>query len=165
MKKILTKIFITIIVSFILIQFVPRRNNNLSTANSKSIELTHYVPEDVNQILKKSCYDCHSNHTNYPWYSKIQPVSLWLNNHIDEGKDELNFSVFGNYSIRRQFHKLQEIKEQLEENEMPLSSYTIIHREAIITDSQKIAMVLWVEKLRDSFKLVYPADSLKRRAR
>lgn len=165
MKKIITSVFLVLLMLFILVQFVPRRNNNLSTANSKSIELTHYVPEDVNQILKKSCYDCHSNHTNYPWYSKIQPVSLWLNNHIDEGKEELNFSVFGNYSIRRQFHKLQEIKEQLEENEMPLSSYTMIHREAIITDLQKKVMIMWIDKLKDSFKLFYPADSLKRRAR
>jgi len=131
--------------------------------SANDIAYSHNVPDSVEQILKTSCYDCHSNHTFYPWYAKIQPVSLWLADHIKEGKAELNFSEFGSYSLRRQFHKLEEINEQVKNNEMPLTSYTIIHRDAKLTPEQKLLIANWAVALQDSFKTNYPADSLKRK--
>lgn len=166
MKLFFKRLFIALSVILLLIQFVPRKNNNIAVSeSSSSIEKIHAVPDSVMQILKTSCYDCHSNNTVYPWYSNIQPISLWLYDHIEEGKEELNFSVFGTYSIRRQFHKLEEIDREVEEGEMPLNSYTIIHRNAKIDQYGKSAISGWVKTLRDSFRLVYPADSLQRKRR
>lgn len=164
MKKFLKTIAITVIIILLLAQFLPKNNyNNGDALIPASIETSHKVPEDVAAILKTSCYDCHSNHTSYPWYANIQPVSKWLGDHVNEGKGELNFSEFGIYSLRRQYHKLEEIAEQVEENEMPLSSYTLIHRDASLNEAQKKTLSSWVNNLRDSFKLVYPADSLQRK--
>lgn len=166
MKRFLKTIIVAVVIILLLAQFLPRKNNNNGDALlPSSIETSHKVPADVAAILKTSCYDCHSNHTTYPWYSNIQPLSLWLSNHVDEGKDELNFSEFGNYSLRRQFHKLKEISEQVEENEMPLSSYTLIHGDASLNETQKKTLSSWVNNLRDSFMLVYPTDSLQRKNR
>jgi len=164
MKKFLKTIAIAIIIILLLAQFLPKNNyNNGDALIPASIETSHKVPEDVAAILKTSCYDCHSNHTSYPWYANIQPVSKWLGEHVNEGKGELNFSEFGIYSLRRQYHKLEEIAEQVEENEMPLSSYTLIHSDASLSEAQKKTLSSWVKSLRDSFKLVYPADSLQRK--
>lgn len=138
MKKFLKPIAIVVVIILLLAQFLPKNNNNNGDAfMPASIETSHNVPADVAAILKTSCYDCHSNHTEYPWYANIQPVSKWLGNHIEEGKGELNFSEFGNYSLRRQYHKLEEISEQVNENEMPLSSYTLIHGDASLNETQK----------------------------
>lgn len=166
MKSILKKILIALLVIVLTAQFIPRNNNNNGDAlGSASIEVVHQVPEAVSGILKTSCYDCHSNHTEYPWYANIQPVSMWLTHHVDEGKEELNFSEFGHYSLRRQYHKLEEIAEQVEEDEMPLPSYTLIHKNAKLDPLQKQTVSEWVNNLRDSFKLAYPADSLARKRR
>ena len=164
MKKFLKTIVIAVIIILLLAQFYPKYNyNNGDALIPASIETSHKVPAEVAAILKTSCYDCHSNHTEYPWYANIQPISKWLTNHIDEGKGELNFSEFGNYSLRRQNHKLEEIAEQIEENEMPLTSYTLIHSDASLNETQKKTLTSWVNNLRDSFKMVYPVDSLQRK--
>ncbi|MFT3908825.1 MAG: heme-binding domain-containing protein [Ferruginibacter sp.] len=164
MKRFLKISFRLLLLAFVLLQFYPRPNNNLSTEMSANdIAYFHYVPDSVLQILKTSCYDCHSNHTIYPWYAKIQPVSLWLADHINEGKAELNFSEFGSYSLRRQYRKLEEINDQVKENEMPLGSYTFIHRDAKLSPEQKLLIANWTVALQDSFKTNYPADSLKRK--
>jgi hypothetical protein len=110
----------------------------------------HYsIPENVQEILKRSCTDCHSNHTNYPWYSNIQPVGWWLQYHIDEGKHELNFSEFATYTPKRQHHKMEETIEMIEQNEMPLNSYLWIHHDAKLNDADKKTLIDWAGHLRD----------------
>ncbi len=166
MKKFIKVLLTVILVIFILIQFYPRpKKNESNLISSNNISFVHAVPAAVQEVLKTSCYDCHSNSTVYPWYFKIQPVAIWLNNHIEEGKDELNFSEFGNYDLRRQYHKLEEINDQVKRNEMPLSSYTIIHRDAILSIDQKLLIANWTTALLDSFRKNYPLDSLQRRKR
>lgn len=164
MKRFFKILFTCLAIALVLFQFYPKPAKNADTVQtSQHITAVHQVPSNVESILKTSCYDCHSNNTEYPWYSRIQPVALWLDDHIQEGKGELNFSIFGTYSIRRQYRKLEEINEQVKENEMPLSSYTIIHRNAKLSDDQKLLLANWTTALRDSFKANYPADSLARK--
>ncbi len=164
MKKFFKVFFISLLVALLLLQFYPKPTKNISDGTGKNdITLVHQVPDPVARLLKTSCYDCHSNNTSYPWYSNIQPVAWWLGDHVTEGKSELNFSEFGSYSIARKYRKLEEINEQVKENEMPLSSYTIIHRDAKLSADQKNLLSGWVVSLRDSFKLNYPADSLVRK--
>lgn len=98
-------------------------------------------------IFKTSCFNCHSNNTNYPWYNKIQPVAWILEDHIAEGKEELNFNEFGSYSIRRQKSKLKSMASQIDDDEMPLSSYTLIHKEAKLSDEDKDKVLTWIDKM------------------
>jgi hypothetical protein len=165
MKKIIKKIFLLLLLAFIVIQFFRPAKNIASgpEAFAKDIATAHTVPADVQLIFQKACYDCHSNNTSYPWYSNIQPVTWWLNDHIKEGKKELNFSEFAGYSIRRKYKKLEEINKEVKEGEMPLDSYTLIHTNAKLTEADKLAIANWATALRDSMKSVYPEDSLIRK--
>lgn len=159
----LKKIIIALLVILVVLQLVPKPTPNVSTtASVNDITSAHTVPQDVQQVLKTSCYDCHSNNTTYPWYSKVQPVAWWLGRHVSEGKQGVNFSEFAGYRPYRQYHKLEEIAEQVEEGEMPLSSYTLIHTDAKLSDAQKSSIVSWAKAAMDSMKAKYPADSLVR---
>ncbi len=146
-KKILTLGFII----FLLIQFYqPARNLDYGQVLPTHITKLYNVPSNVKTILRTSCYDCHSNNTKYPWYSYIQPVRMFMDSHIKEGKENLNFSEFGNYSERKQGNKLEEIVKQIKSDEMPLASYTLIHKNAILTQENKKVLINWIERTRDS---------------
>ena len=160
-KKIITRSLLVLLVVFILIQFFrPAKNIDLSSHFSHEISTKYPLPDSIQTILEKSCYDCHSNNTVYPWYASIQPAAWWLNSHIKEGKREINFSEFTSYPIRRQYKKLKDLIDQVKEDEMPLSSYTLIHRYAILSKPQQDALINWASGLRDSIKANYPPDSL-----
>ncbi len=144
--------------------FSPEKNIRPDNALSdNSIEKVIAVPAEVQGILQTSCYDCHSNDTEYPWYAEVQPVGWWLNHHINEGKAELNFDEFATYSLRRQYKKLEEINEEVKEGEMPLKSYTLIHKNARLSEAQKLTIAGWVAASMDIMKSRYPADSLLRK--
>ena len=108
------------------------------------------VPKNVESIIKTSCYDCHSNNTDYPWYNKVQPVAWYLEDHVEHGKEELNFNEWDSLSNRRKKSKLRSIIKQIENDEMPLDSYTLIHREASFSEAEKQELIQWVERLKDS---------------
>jgi len=138
---------------FGLIQFIPRPVRNISSATTnKGIEQLYLMPDSIMHILKVVCYDCHSNNTNYPWYSNIQPVAWFLNRHIVEGKAELNFDEFGNYSKRRQHSKFKSITSQVKDGKMPLNSYKILHREARLSDNERHLIISWFENMLKSIK-------------
>ena len=161
MKK---KLLIIIGSLFLIIQLFPISKNQ-SKEYSKDISTIEKITPDVKNILEYSCYDCHSNNSNYPIYASIQPLAWWLQHHIDEGKEELNFSEFAGYSPRRRFHKLEEIKEQILENEMPLHSYTIVHTQAKLSEQQKSILINWVNSAMAKMKSDYHPDSLKMKRR
>jgi hypothetical protein len=158
MKNInMKKIGMALFAILVLIQFIrPERNGNWEKSDN-DISLAINVPSNVQQILETSCYDCHSNHTTYPWYTNIQPIGLWMQHHVDEGKEELNFSEFKTYKPKRQKHKLEEIAEQVNEHEMPLSSYTLIHKNAILTPEQNVALVSWAKQ--EFEKIIIPVEA------
>ena len=162
-KKILKRTFQILLVAFIVIQFFRPAKNQAEGISANDITKLYAVPADVQSILKTSCYDCHSNNTVYPWYYNIQPVTWWLNDHIKEGKNHLNFSEFASYPIRRQYTKLEETNEQVKKGEMPLDNYLWIHKDAILSDHQKLAIANWVTAVRDIIKANYPPDSLVRK--
>lgn len=152
MKKHIKKIGIALVIIFIGIQFIPKNFNVNTKVSTTNFITTFNVPKNIATQLKISCYDCHSNNTTYPWYNKIQPVALFMEHHIDEGKEELNFSEFGNYSKRRQKSKLKHIINEINEGEMPLWSYTLIHRNAKLSASKKKMITDYIKNLRDSLK-------------
>ena len=159
----LKKILLVLLLILVVIQFIRPQKNIHTGSQSSAISTIYTVPANVDSILVKACKDCHSNNTRYPWYNKIQPVTWYLNNHVIDGKEELNFDEFATYKISRQYHKLEEIKKQIEKGEMPLSSYTLIHRDAVLTDAEKHMLINWSEGLRKQMEAKYPKDSLVRK--
>lgn len=148
--KLLKRICLALLVILVGLQFIPTRTNQNTGVASSDFIKTNNVPEDVGRTLLTSCYDCHSNNTNYPWYSRVQPVGWFLENHINTGKAELNLSEFGSWSVRKQKSKLKSMANQIEKDEMPLSSYTFIHREARLSQDSKKALVDYLNALQDS---------------
>lgn len=149
-KKILKITGWLIVSGFLVIQFIRPTRNSGNIHGKNHIKHVVNVPQNVESILVKTCYDCHSNNTNYPWYTNIQPVGWWMQNHVDEGKEELNFSEFKTYKLKRQRHKLHECEEMIEENEMPLDSYLWIHSEAKLTEKEKQILINWVDESMNS---------------
>ncbi len=149
MKK---KILYGLIAIVIIIQFfrIDKTNPNIKIEND-FIEISS-PPEEITAVLKSSCYDCHSNETKYPWYTNIAPVSWWVKHHINEGREELNFSNWGRFKDKRKDHKLKEAIEVIEEGEMPMDSYTWIHDEAKLSAEQKTLLIDWLKKTRKEAK-------------
>ncbi len=145
----LKKIIPAIVLIFIVIQFVqPARNTNgqvLATDVTKVVS----VPETVQTILKNACYDCHSNNTIYPIYAYIQPVGWLLNNHIQAGKKQLNFSEFGAMTKRRQESKLKSIASQIKNEVMPLPSYTMLYKNAVLSKADRDLIINWANAAKD----------------
>lgn len=152
MKKYLTfkKISLFLLFVFILIQFIRIDKTNAAVNPQDDFLTISSANSEVSKVIKSSCYDCHSNESTYPWYTNIAPVSWWVKNHINEGRDELNFSIWASYSEKRKNHKLEECIEMIEEGEMPMSSYTIMHGEAKLTDAQKLELVDFFKAIKQS---------------
>ncbi len=146
------KIILGLAVILIGIQFFQPLRNQSNEVTASDIEKVYVVPQNVKAILVQSCYDCHSNNTSYPWYSRIQPGAWYMAQHIKKGKEELNFSEFGAYSARRQRNKFRAMAGQVKDGEMPLSSYTLIHRNAVLSQEDKQVLMKWFETMEDSIK-------------
>ncbi|MBO9202606.1 MULTISPECIES: heme-binding domain-containing protein [Niastella] len=148
-----SKWLLILIAAIIIIQFIqPARNKNGQVLQT-DITKKFTVPANVKSLLEAACYDCHSNNTHYPWYAIIQPGGWWLAKHIQDGKEEINFSDFGSYSHRRLINKLKSIENSISDGTMPLSSYILLHKDARLTNDQKKLIIEWASKLKDSLTI------------
>lgn len=161
--KIAKVILLVFFLIFAALQFFRPSKNSGSTDPSTDVSAAVPMPPGVAALLKESCYDCHSNETRYPWYAEVMPAGWFLAGHIDNAKSHLNFSEFTTVSLRRQFHKFEEITEQIDLGEMPLPSYLILHGAAELSPEKKQLLLTWAEDSRESMKARYPIDSLVRR--
>ncbi|MDN6280643.1 MAG: heme-binding domain-containing protein [Psychroflexus sp.] len=148
--RIIKIIALVLLVAFVGIQFIPTSRNLSENVPKTDFMEINKVPATIKNKLQVSCYDCHSNNTAYPWYNKIQPAAWFLEDHIKEGKDELNFNEWGEYSDRRKNSKLRSIISQIEDDEMPLESYTFIHRDAMLSNVDAQVIIDFMSKLKDS---------------
>lgn len=162
MRKVLKTLGWILLVGFIVVQFFRPAKNVQAGVSPYHISTRFSIPADVNTILEKACNDCHSNNTRYPWYYNIQPVGIWMNNHVIEGKNGLNFSEYTNRRLRYQYHKMEELIELVNEGGMPLDSYTWTHGDARLRPEEKTKLVNWAESIIDTLEAQYPMDSLKR---
>ncbi|MBF9252201.1 heme-binding domain-containing protein [Pontibacter sp. 172403-2] len=147
------KILLALLLVFIAVQFIQPARNQSGQALATDITKVYTIPENVQVLFKMACYDCHSNNTNYPWYANLQPGRWWLERHIKAGKEELNFNEFGTYSARRQMSKLRSIENSIEDGTMPLTSYTLIHKDARLTNEEKATIIAWLNETQDSLTL------------
>ncbi len=150
--KILKIIVLILLAAFVTIQFFPTERNQSDVVPKTDFFLVNNPPQKIRTILQESCYDCHSNNTEYPWYNKIQPVAWYLEDHVKQGKSELNFNIWDEFSDRRKLSKLKSIINQVKDDEMPLYSYTLIHRDAILSESDKSAIVNYMNSLKNSME-------------
>ncbi len=145
MKKALKIVVIVLVVAFIAVQFYRPDRINPTIVQAETLEATTQVPENVAAVFKRSCNDCHTNETVYPWYSNISPVSWLLADHINEGRREMNFSVWNTYNAKKKAHKLDEICDQVTSGEMPHNQYLWIHRDAQLSDEDKKTLCDWAQ--------------------
>jgi hypothetical protein len=151
--KILKKISFLLLLVFVALQFY-RPEKNTSQGNHASVFIAETnPPKPVKKILTETCYNCHSDNTAYPWYNNVAPVSYWLSEHIEEGKQHLNFSDWENYSMKQKEHKLEELIEEVSEGEMPLNSYKWMHKSASLSPEQIDSIVSWAEQTRILYQL------------
>ena len=144
MRRFLQVTGLILIVAFAGIQFVRPEKTNPSTDPANVLR----APRNVQAILKRSCYDCHSNETRWPWYSNLAPMSWTLVEDVEEGRDEMSFSEWNTYAADRRAHLLEEICEVVEKGEMPLKPYALMHPRARITIEDKRALCVWANQER-----------------
>ncbi|MDY0076039.1 MAG: heme-binding domain-containing protein [Bacteroidales bacterium] len=144
------KILLVLIVLIIAIQFIrPERNIE---NNPSRYDIFHKTgqPTEISAMVQSACYDCHSNRTAYPWYASVAPVSWIIANHVNEGKEHLNFSNWKLLDKAQQQHALEEIIEVLEKDEMPLKPYQWLHNEATMTPEKSAKMISWAQEMKFS---------------
>jgi hypothetical protein len=161
--RILKRILLLLLLVFIVIQFIRPEKNIHEGSQPNNIAKLYPVPQNVETILAKACNDCHSNNTRYPWYAEIQPTAWWLADHIKDGKKELNFDEFTTYRLSKQYKRLEQSKDLVEKGAMPLSSYTWIHKDAILSKEEKQSFYNWIDSARAKMEAAYPMDSLIRK--
>ena len=140
----LKKIGIGVVILLVTIQFIPVELNESDEVTENDFMAVEKPPLEIQNLLQTSCYDCHSNNTEYPWFDKIAPVNFWVNDHIQEGKSELNFSEWGTYTEKRKLHKLKEILEEIDEEKMPLESYVWMHGETKVSAEEYASLEQWI---------------------
>ena len=144
------KIAWAIAIGLIAIQFIQPAHNISGQVLETDISKAVSVPDSVQMILKRACYNCHSNNTIYPFYAYIQPIGWLLNSHIEEGKSQLNFSDFGSLSKRRQASKLKSIANQIKDGAMPLPAYAMLHKNAVLGKTDKDLIINWANNTKDT---------------
>ena len=138
----------------VIIQFFRIDKDNPTVNPDMDFVVLSSASEDMRDLLKTSCYDCHSNETIYPWYSNVAPISWWVKDHVNDARGHLNFSVWGEYNEKRKDHKLEEIIDEVNEHEMPLKSYLIVHTESKLDDTKREELTNWIQSLRTSSGIV-----------
>nr|WP_232373666.1 heme-binding domain-containing protein [Leptospira chreensis] len=133
------RIFLILLGVFLILQFFPVSRTN------PPITSEIQTNAEVKDVLKRSCYDCHSNETVWPMYSYIFPASLLISHHVEEGRGELNFSEFGQLIERKQNKKIYEVWEQVEEGEMPPKDYLLLHPSAQLSEKDKEILKVWAD--------------------
>ncbi|MEP4535105.1 MAG: heme-binding domain-containing protein [Cyclobacteriaceae bacterium] len=148
--KILLYAVVVLVGIFLFIQIFPGEKPATSLDNPNDIHKEVLIDPAVSKTLRNACYDCHSNETVYPWYANIAPISWLVIHDIEEGREELNFSEWIPYSLKRKNHKLEEIAEEVEEGEMPMKIYTFTHAEGRLSADEKEALINWALNLKGS---------------
>lgn len=148
MRKVLKWLLLGIVVLFIAVQFVRPARTNPSVDQTQTINAHLQITPPVAAILDRSCHDCHSNSTRWPWYSHVAPASWFLIDHVNSGRSHLNFSEWGKLDKREADKKLEEMCEEVSDKLMPIDSYTWIHRSAKLSDADIKVICDWTEAER-----------------
>jgi RNA polymerase subunit RPABC4/transcription elongation factor Spt4 len=139
---------LTVLVLWLACQLVPANRRNPGFDQSKTIYATENVPPAVKSVLERSCRNCHSNETSWPWYSYVAPASWVIAHDVHQARKAMNFSEWGSYAAKRKEEKLEDICEQLTNGDMPDPKYALFHRSARTTQEERVAVCQWTEDSR-----------------
>jgi len=131
------KIVLAVIALLVIIQFFRIDKSHPPIDQKKDFITFTKAPAEIGTLVKNACYDCHSYETKYPWYFNVAPVSWLLKNHVNEGRRHVNFSLWRDYDKEKQAKRLDHCTEMINEGEMPLSAYVMMHSEADLSAAQK----------------------------
>jgi hypothetical protein len=145
--KALKIILVIILIAIAGIQFIPNHLPVNKEVTRDDLISSGNLPENIADMLRTSCYDCHSNQTKFPWYARVAPASWLLAGDIREGRDNLNFSDWVSFTKRHKIGKLEKIKEEINSGNMPLRQYLLIHRNAKLSPEQVKTMAKWADDL------------------
>lgn len=147
-RTILKWLLIVVVALFLIAQIKRPARTNPPVDRAQTIEAHTQMTPQVASILARSCSDCHSNQTAWPWYTNVAPVSWFIVDHVEEGRRNLNFSEWGRRDLRQRRNKLEEICDEVKQGAMPLSSYTPLHPYAKLTAEDVQALCEWTEAER-----------------
>ncbi len=131
-------------------QFLPVQRDNPPVDPAKTIYASYPVPANVHAIFNRSCKDCHTNETTWPWYSQIAPVSWVVVHDVHEGRGMMNLSQWADYPGKRKLARLDKICEEVRKGDMPDSKYTLIHRNALLSTADRNALCAWTDTAASS---------------
>ena len=143
MARILRYVLIGLGIALVAIQFIPVERSN------PPVTALVDAPEEVLTTLRRSCWDCHSNETEWPWYSYVAPVSFRVSQHVWMGREHVNFTEWDSYDAEELDEAFEEIAEEIEKGGMPLSDYLLVHRKAKLTTADRERLVSWAESARE----------------
>lgn len=154
MRKILSaplarRIGLAVLVFVAAIQFIPVDRTNPSVDRSQSIYATVAMPADAKAVFERSCQNCHSDETSWPWYSYVAPVSWVVARDVHQARKAMNLSEWGSYSAKQKTDKLEEICEQLTNGDMPDRKYMLVHPHARLTAKERDVVCQWSEDARE----------------
>ncbi len=149
MKKFIKIFLLILVLALVIIQFIKPDTNNPAEDKTKFIASNMQIPDNIFKQLEKSCFDCHSYRTECPWYSKISPVVYLINSDVKKGREQLNFSVWGDYDKPRMMDKLDGTLTAVKDGEMPLSIYLPMHPEAKLSESDKKMLTDWARTAKE----------------
>ena len=145
-----TKIFLySLLGIFLLMQIYPSKRPEVTSINKDDLLMNENVPQNIESMLRSSCYDCHSNESTYPWYANIAPVKWWIYDHINEGREDLNFSNWKSLSKGDQAEALDDLATEVMDGEMPLEPYPITHPKAKLSEADRQAISDWAESFSE----------------
>jgi len=150
MKRNMTRMVVLLIILFAVIQLYSPERTNPPVDPSNTIFALVPVPQEVRTVLERSCFDCHSNETRWPWYSALAPARWIVVADVEEGREHLNFSEFRRYKSMRAIAKADMICEQLQNGTMPLANYLTLHPGARVSPQERDLICDWVESIRDT---------------
>ena len=140
MKTWIARVGFILLVAPIGIQFLPIERTN------PTVESDVPAPDELKAVLRRSCYDCHANEARWPWYARVAPVSWLIANDVKEGRREVNFSVWNQFTGSRRARKFKEIVEQVEQNKMPQWYYLLVHPDAKLSAGDKEMIIQWAKQ-------------------
>lgn len=143
MNKPLKYALIGLLIVLVVIQFIGPERPEVQEDNPQDLFVISQIDPATSALIKSACYDCHSMETKYPWYAGVAPVKWSIYHHIEEGREELNFSKWGSMETERKIKKLKEMVEEIEEGEMPLRGYVKMHPKADLNETQKVILIDW----------------------
>jgi hypothetical protein len=141
MKERTRIIGLAIVGVFAVLQLFPIDKTNPPSDPAQDFMMLENPPEQVALLLKNACYDCHSHHTKYPWYTNLQPIGWWIKGHFEGARKHLNFSEWGGYELKKKLHKMEECADEVEATKMPLMTYWLMHPEAKLSEEERKVLV------------------------